>query len=79
MRQEMGYAPISIDYADLTIMGVPFPDIKTLENTAAAIGTNMFEGFEPTRKGIEIIRDYCLGRITFMQLSAAAKDKVFAK
>ena len=73
----MGYAPIIINHTDLTIMGVPFPDIKTLESTAAAIGTNMFEGFEPTKKGIEIIRDYCLGRITFMQLTAAAKDKVY--
>ena len=73
----MGYAPISINHADLTIMGVPFPDVKTFESTAAAIGTNMFEGFEPSKKGIEIIRDYCLGRITFMQMTAATKDKVY--
>jgi putative transcriptional regulator len=45
-------------------MGVPFPDLETLESTAEAIGSNMFESFQPTKKGIEIIRDYCLGKIT---------------
>jgi putative transcriptional regulator len=38
-------------------MGVPFPDLEALESTADAIGTNMFEGYQPTKKGIEIIRD----------------------
>ena len=58
-------------------MDVPFPDIDTLESTAQAIGSNMFEGFRPTRKGIEIIRDYCLGVITFGQLAAAARKKTY--
>ena len=61
----MPYSPINISREDLTIMGVLFPDMETLENTAAAIGSNMFEGFRPTKKGIEIIRDYCLGKMTF--------------
>ncbi|MDR1827890.1 MAG: antitoxin VbhA family protein [Methylobacteriaceae bacterium] len=75
----MPYAPIVIDREALTIMSVPFPDLETLENTAEAIGSNMFEGFQPTRRGIEIIRDYCLGKISFAQLAAAAKEKAYEK
>ena len=73
----MPYTPITINRENLTIMGVPFPDLETLENTADGIGSNMFEGFEPTRKGIEIIRDYCLGKITLAQLTVAAKEKSY--
>jgi putative transcriptional regulator len=73
----MPYAPITVDRNTLTIMDVPFPDLDTLESTADAIGSNMFEGFKPTRKGIEIIRDYCLGKITFHQLIDAAKEKSY--
>ena len=73
----MSYAPIVVNRNALTIMEVPFPDLETLENTAEAIGSNMFEGFRPTKKGIEIIRDYCLGKMTFSQLTAAAKDKSY--
>ena len=73
----MSYAPIVINRNALTIMDIPFPDLETLENTAEAIGSNMFEGFRPTKKGIEIIRDYCLGKMTFAQLAAVARDKSY--
>jgi len=73
----MAYVPIVINRKDLTIMDVPFPDLATLETTAEAIGTNMFEGFMPTKKGIEIIRDYCLGIITLAQLMVAAQEKAY--
>ena len=42
-------------------MGVKFSDIKTLENTANAIGTNMFEGFEPTKELIQLYVDWKSG------------------
>jgi putative transcriptional regulator len=58
-------------------MNVPFPDLETLENTAEAIGSNMFEGFQPTSRGIEIIRDYCLGKMTFAQLIISAEEKSY--
>ena len=58
-------------------MGVPFSDIKTLENTANAIGSNMFEGYEPTAKGIEIIRDYVTGKISLGELVNFAKEKAY--
>jgi putative transcriptional regulator len=51
--------------------------LETLENTAEAIGSNMFEGFSPTKKGIEIIRDYCLGLITLAQLATVAREKSY--
>ena len=54
----MPYAPLTVDRDALTIMGVPFPDLRTPENIAAGIGSNLFGGSQPTKKKIEIIRDY---------------------
>ena len=62
------YNTIDIDRNKLTIMGVKFSNLKTLESTANAIGSNMFEGFKPTPKGVEIIRDYVIGKITLGEL-----------
>ena len=72
------FKTIDIDRNKLTIMGVKFSNLKTLENTANAIGSNMFEGFEPTPKGIEIIRDYVIGKITLPELIKFAKEKSYA-
>ncbi len=58
-------------------MGVQFSDIETLENTANAIGSNMYEGFEPTANGIMLIRDYTLGKITLQEFVARAKEKAY--
>jgi putative transcriptional regulator len=69
------FRTIEIDRINLTIMGVKFSDLKTLESTANALGSNMFEGYEPTPKGIEIIRDYVTGKITLTELVAFAKEK----
>lgn len=66
---------IETDRKNLTIMGVKFEDLKTLESAANAIGSNMFEGFKPTPKGIEIIRDYVTGKISLSELVAFAKQK----
>ena len=68
---------IEIDKANLTIMGVKFSDLKTLESTANALGSNMFEGFKPTPKGIEIIRDYVMGIISLSELVKFAKEKAY--
>ncbi|MDO5538026.1 MAG: antitoxin VbhA family protein [Desulfovibrionaceae bacterium] len=73
------YKPIPIDRDSLTIMGVPFPSQETWESAASAIGSNMFEGWEPTRKGIELIRDYMLGKLSFKEFVQAAKDKAHAE
>jgi len=69
---------IDIDRNNLTIMGVRFSNLKTLESTANAIGSNMFEGFKPTPKSIEIIRDYVIGKINLSELIKIAKDKSYA-
>ncbi|MBK9458831.1 MAG: antitoxin VbhA family protein [Sphingobacteriales bacterium] len=71
------YKTIDIDRINLTLMGVQFTDLKTLESTANAIGSNMFEGFEPTPKGIAIIRDYVIGEITFAEFIKFAKEKAY--
>ncbi|MFY8188052.1 MAG: antitoxin VbhA family protein [Flavobacterium sp.] len=71
------YKTIDIDRKNLTIMGVKFSDLKTLESTANAIGSNMFEGFEPTPKGIEAIRDYVTGKISLSELVLFAKQKAY--
>ncbi|HPS46404.1 MAG TPA: antitoxin VbhA family protein [Bacteroidales bacterium] len=72
------FNPIDIDRKNLTIMGVKFSNLKILESTANAIGSNMFEGYNPTPKGIEIIRDYVIGKITLTELIKFAKDKSYA-
>ncbi|GHU66173.1 hypothetical protein FACS189447_06470 [Spirochaetia bacterium] len=74
----MAYEPIQIDHQNLTLMGVSFPDEQTLTSAANAIGSNMFEGFEPTPNGVTIIRDYILNKITFAQMIQLAKDKKYA-
>lgn len=71
------YKTITIDRKNLTLMGVQFQDLKTLENTANAIGSNMFEDFEPTPKGIALIRDYVIGKITFAEFIKSAKVKEY--
>ncbi len=55
------YKTIDIDRKNLTLMGVKFSDLKTLENTANAIGTNMFEGVEPTKELIQLYVDWKKG------------------
>ena len=71
------FKTIEIDRKNLTIMGVKFSDLRTLESTANALGSNMFEGFKPTSKGIEIIRDYVTGEITLNELVTFAKLKAY--
>ena len=71
------YREIEIDRENLTLMGVKFPCLAALESTANAIGSNMFEGFEPTQKSIEIIRDYILGDISLTGLIEISKDKSY--
>ncbi|HUH74663.1 MAG TPA: antitoxin VbhA family protein [Chitinophagales bacterium] len=68
---------IEINRKNLTIMGVKFSDLKTLESTANALGSNMFEGYQPTPKGIEIIRDYVIGKISLSELITFAKEKAY--
>ena len=58
------YKAIDIDRVNLTIIGVKFVDLKSLENTANAIGTNMFEGFEPTQELIQMYIDWKVGIIS---------------
>jgi hypothetical protein len=62
------YKSIDIDRKNLTIMGVKFSDLKTLENTANAIGTNMFEGFEPTQELIQLYVDWKTGLLSDAEL-----------
>ena len=75
----MPYKPITVDRDALTIMGVPFPDLQTLEGVARGIGTNMFEGFEPTEKTVKIIRDYVLKKITLTEAIKMATGNTYEK
>ncbi len=73
------FKTIEIDRNKLTIMGVRFSNLEILEITANAIGSKMFEGFEPTPKGVEIIRDYVAEKISLTELIKFAKEKSYAK
>ncbi|PJR03885.1 antitoxin VbhA family protein [Avrilella dinanensis] len=64
------YKAITIDRENLTLMGVQFKDLKTLESTANAIGSNMFEGFEPTTELIQLYLDWKNGLISEMDFLA---------
>lgn len=44
-------------------MCVKFNDINLLESAANAIGTNMFEGFEPTKELLQLNVDWKTGVI----------------
>jgi len=72
------YKPIQIDRDNLTIMGVLFPDLTTLNLTANAIGSNMYEGFEPSVSHIALIRDYVINKINFSQFVETAKNTIHA-
>ena len=74
----MPYKPIEIDRQSLTIMGVNFSSVSNFNAAANALGTAMFEGFEPTPKNIEIIRDYLSEKITLEQLIQLTKEKAYA-
>jgi hypothetical protein len=43
----MPYTPIEIDRKNLTIMGVNFNSVNNFEAAVNALGTVMFEGFDP--------------------------------
>lgn len=58
------YNTIEVDRKNLTIMGVKFSDLNTLENTANAIGSNMFEGFVPTKELIQLYVDWKTGIVS---------------
>ncbi len=64
------YKTIALDRKNLTLMGVKFPDLKSLENTANAIGTNMFEGFEPTKELVQLYVDWKTGIVSETELLA---------
>lgn len=77
LKHQNMFNTIEIDRKNLTIMGIKFSDLRTLESTANAIGSNMFEGFKPTPNGIEIIRDYVTGKISLSELVTFAKEKAY--
>jgi putative transcriptional regulator len=56
------------------MMGVSFPDLATLDSAASAIGSNMFDGFEPTEKLIRLYLDYKTGKIGNTQLLFNLKE-----
>jgi putative transcriptional regulator len=73
------YKTIDIDRKELTLMGVSFPDLATLDSLADAVGSNMYECFEPIADRITLIRDYVTDKITFAQFVNAVKEKVYAQ
>jgi len=74
----MSYRPIDIDRENLTIMGVNFSSVDNFDAVVNALGTVMFEGFDPTPRGIEIIRDYLSEKISLGQLVRLTKEKAYA-
>jgi putative transcriptional regulator len=74
----MGFTPLEVDRNKLTIMGVKFPNLERLERTIAPLMSIMYEGFDPTPRNIEILRDYMAGNITKSQLVEIYRKKTNA-
>jgi hypothetical protein len=74
----MPYTPIEVDRKNLTVMGVSFNSVNNFEAAVNALGTVMFEGFDPTPRSIAIIRDYLSEKITLGQLVEMTKEKAYA-
>jgi predicted outer membrane repeat protein len=75
----VAYKPLEVDRETKTIMGVSFEGVDDFEAVLNSIGTNMFEGFEPSAKKIEIMRDYVMKKITLPQLIKLCKEKAYAQ
>jgi hypothetical protein len=60
--RSMGYRELEVDTKRLTIDGVKVRDLQSLRAISSAIGSNMFEGFEPDQKTVEVIVKYLEGR-----------------
>jgi putative transcriptional regulator len=71
----MAFKTLDINRENLTIMGVQFPNLDTLERISCAITSNMYEGYKPTTRGIEIHRDFDAGVITLSQLISILKKE----
>jgi len=74
----MPYTSIEIDRKKQTIMGVNFSSVNNFDAAVNALGTVMYEGFDPTPKSIEIIRDYLANKITLGQLVQLTREKAYA-
>ena len=72
---QMIYKPIEIDRENLTLMGIPFPDQKSLDGCAHGIVSNMYEGFVPDPGIVEIIRDFCLDKIGIGEMHNRIKER----
>jgi putative transcriptional regulator len=72
----MAYKPIEVNRENLTIMGVPFPDMETLESAAQALGTNIFEVFEPTAKIVQFYLNWRTGKINDSDFLVKLKEAV---
>jgi hypothetical protein len=70
------YRPIAIDRENLTIMNVRFPDREKLERAANSLGSNMFEGFVPTRKLVQFYLDWTTGKIDEKDFLARLKESL---
>jgi hypothetical protein len=60
-------------------MGVPFLDPALFNAALQTLGSNMFEDFEPTPRGMEIIRDGLSGAIDLPELLRLTKERAYAE
>jgi len=73
---KMAFTPIAVDRDAMTIMGVQFPDKGSLERAANALGSNMYEGFEPTPSLVELYRDFVAGKVAPSALVTLIKERL---
>lgn len=59
----MVFRPLKINRKKVTIEGIRFPDIESLDIAHEALFSLQIEGFEPTPRKVEIFRDLYVGSI----------------
>jgi putative transcriptional regulator len=77
MKSTSPYTPLEIDYQKLTINGVQFPSQRILDDIADGITSNMYEGWRPTPKMIEMVRDLSLDRVSLEEFTSLVKAGLY--
>lgn len=60
---------IDFNRKKLTIYGVKFPDLNTLDSVARVLASQIYEGFKPNKALVKAYRDYRMDKINQQDLA----------
>jgi len=76
-ENQMEIPDIRVDRTNLRIMTVQFPDEKSFHGAYYGIGSHVLEGWTPTEKLIEIMRDTILHKITIEESVISLRETLY--